>query len=256
MKLNKRTIYIVLFAILYICVGLVSTIHAVSFFALANGMALAVILACAFEIGQAAVLFSILTDIRKRKSVMPWLLMGVLTLVQILGNVYSSYKYLITNSVDLLRFFKEPIFVWTTIPDANANVILTYVIGAVLPLVSLLMTAMLTSYLDKSSEEYIEHEEEDEEDNDEDNNEDNGENYIPPIEFTPDKMIDDEEEKIDSDISEIIPDVFEEQDQKEQSEQTENVPEVKYEAPVKEEYIDKIQENTGIEKPSHFINLE
>lgn len=251
MKLNKRTIYIVLFAILYICVGLVSTIHAVSFFALANIMSLAVILACAFEIGQAAVLFSILTDIRKRKSFMPWLLMSVLTIVQILGNVYSSYKYLITNSVDSLRFFKEPIFVWTTMPDANANVILTYIIGAVLPIVSLLMTAMLTSYLDKSSEEYIEHEEDEE-----DNNEDNEENYIPPLEATPDKMIDDEEEKINPDISVNTPDVFEEQSQKEQLKNIENVPEVKYESPVKDEYLDQMQENTGIEKPSHFINLE
>lgn len=155
-KFNARKIYIWLFALLYICVGLVSTIHAVSFFSLANVTALGVVLACAFEIGQAAVLFSILTDIRKRRQVMPWLLMSVLTIVQILGNVYASYRYLITNSVDNLRFFKEPIFVWTNIPDANANVILTYIIGAVLPIISLLMTGMLTSYLDVSATKDIE----------------------------------------------------------------------------------------------------
>lgn len=148
-----RAIYITLFAILYICVGLVSTIHAVSFFSLANGIALAVILACAFEIGQAAVLFSILTDIRKRKKVMPWLLMSVLTIVQILGNIFASYKYLITNSEEKLRYFKEPIFTWVqNMPDQNANVILCYVIGAILPIVSLLMTAMLTSYLEKEED--------------------------------------------------------------------------------------------------------
>lgn len=168
-KFNKRTIYIVLFAILYICVGLVSTIHAVSFFALANGIALAVILACAFEVGQAAVLFSILTDIRKRKKVMPWLLMSVLTIVQIMGNIYSSYKYLITNSEANLRFFKEPIFTWVeNMPDQNANVLLCYVIGAILPIVSLLMTAMLTSYLenDQQIEEEIEEIEEEEPEDD------------------------------------------------------------------------------------------
>lgn len=166
-KFNMRTIYIVLFTILYICVGLVSTIHAVSFFSLANGAALAVILAGAFEIGQAAVLFSILTDIRKRKQFMPWLLMSVLTIVQILGNIYASYKYLITNSEANLRFFKEPIFTWVAdMPDQNANVLLVYIIGAILPIVSLLMTAMLTSYLEKDEqrkEEEIEEEEEDEE---------------------------------------------------------------------------------------------
>lgn len=160
-KFNKRAIYIALFAILYVCVGLVSTIHAVSFFSLANGMTLAVMLACAFEIGQAAVLFSILTDIRKRKKVMPWLLMSVLTIVQILGNIYSSYKYLITNSEENLRFFKEPIFTWVqNMPDQNANVILCYVIGAILPIISLLMTGMLTSYLGNDAEKALEQDEE------------------------------------------------------------------------------------------------
>jgi MFS family permease len=168
-RFNKKKIYIVLFAILYICVGLVSTIHAVSFFALANVMALAVILALAFEVGQAAVLFSILTDIKKRKQVMPWVLMSVLTIVQVLGNIFSSYKYLIVNSEDKLRYFKEPIFVWVeNMPDQNANVILVYIIGAILPIVSLLMTAMLTSYLD-NNEQQEETTEESEEETIEDN---------------------------------------------------------------------------------------
>lgn len=165
--MNNKKIYIILFAILYAIVGIVSTIHAVSFFALANVMFVGIMLAIAFEVGQAAVLFSILTDIKKRKKVMPWVLMSVLTIVQVMGNVYSSYKYLITNSEANLRYFKEPIFVWTDIPDATANVLLVYLIGGVLPVVSLLMTAMLTSYLGKEDEiEEIEEEvEEDIEDN-------------------------------------------------------------------------------------------
>ena len=78
--------------------------------------------------------------------------MCVLTLVQILGNVFSSYEYLITNSADNLRFFKEPIFVWTDLPDDQCNVILTYIIGAILPIVALLMTSMVTNYLNKDEE--------------------------------------------------------------------------------------------------------
>jgi len=180
-KFNKRAIYIALFAILYVCVGLVSTIHAVSFFSLANGMTLAVMLACAFEIGQAAVLFSILTDIRKRKKVMPWLLMGVLTIVQILGNIYSSYKYLITNSEENLRYFKEPIFTWVqNMPDQNANVILCYVIGAILPIISLLMTGMLTSYLGNDAEKALDQDEEQIVDEDNEEGEPNPE--VEPVE--------------------------------------------------------------------------
>lgn len=144
--LNSKKIFLWLFAILYISVAFVSTFHAISFFGLANAMWIAVMLAITFEIGQAAVLFSILTNATKSK-VIPWILMTVLTIVQVLGNVYSSYQYLITNSESLLRYFKEPIFVWMDMPDQQCNVILTYIIGAILPIVSLLMTSMVTGYL-------------------------------------------------------------------------------------------------------------
>lgn len=149
--MNKKIVFIVLFTILYISVALVSTFHAISFFGLANITWVAILLAITFEIGQAAVLFSILTNASGKSKFIPWFLMSVLTLVQILGNVYSSYKYLITNSADLLRYFKEPIFVWTNMPDQQCNVILTYIIGAILPIVSLLMTSMVTNYLDKEN---------------------------------------------------------------------------------------------------------
>ena len=152
MNKHFRKIFLILFAILYISVALVSTFHAVSFFGLANNSWVSVMLAITFEIGQAAVLFSILTGASGKNKIIPWILMCVLTLVQILGNVFSSYEYLITNSANNLRFFKEPIFVWTDLPDDQCNVILTYIIGAILPIVALLMTSMVTSYLNKSEE--------------------------------------------------------------------------------------------------------
>lgn len=153
--LNNKKIFLWLFAILYISVAFVSTFHAISFFGLANQMWIAVMLAITFEIGQAAVLFSILTNATKNK-VIPWVLMTVLTIVQVLGNVYSSYKYLITNSESLLQYFKEPIFVWMDMPDQQCNVILTYIIGAILPIVSLLMTSMVTGYLNREETKQIE----------------------------------------------------------------------------------------------------
>ena len=152
MNKHFRKIFLILFAILYISVALVSTFHAISFFGLANNSWVSVMLAITFEIGQAAVLFSILTGASGKNKIIPWILMCVLTLVQILGNVFSSYEYLITNSADNLRFFKEPIFVWTDLPDDQCNVILTYIIGAILPIVALLMTSMVTNYLNKDEE--------------------------------------------------------------------------------------------------------
>jgi len=147
MKFNKHTIYISLFAVLYLIVAFSSFWHAVAFFGLANNTWMSVILALAFEIGQSAVLFSLLTSKKDRGRIMPWVLMSMFTLVQVIGNVYSSYKYIITNSVENLRYFKEPIFIWTDLPDAQANVIIVYLVGALLPIASLLLTSMITNYL-------------------------------------------------------------------------------------------------------------
>ena len=67
--------------------------------------------------------------------------------------IYSSYKYIITNSVENLRYFKEPIFIWTDLPDAQANVIIVYLVGALLPIAALLLTSMITNYLTDQSTE-------------------------------------------------------------------------------------------------------
>lgn len=150
--MNKKItkyIYIGLFAALYLSVALVSGIHAVAFFSLANAPALGVMLAITFEIGQAAVLFSLLTNPNQRKKIMTWVQLSIFTLVQILGNVYSSYKYIVSNSMENLRFFKEPVFIWTDLPDQMCNVIITYLVGGILPISALLLTEMLTSYLYK-----------------------------------------------------------------------------------------------------------
>ena len=153
MKFTKKGIYIVLFGILYLIVAFSSFFHACAFFGLANNSWMSIILAFAFEVGQAAVLFSLLTSTKDRSRIMPWVLMTMFTLVQVIGNVYSSYKYIITNSVENLRFFKEPIFIWTDLPDAQANVIIVYLVGALLPIAALLLTSMITNYLTDQSEE-------------------------------------------------------------------------------------------------------
>ena len=148
MKFTKKNIYIGLFSILYLIVAFSSFFHACAFFGLANNSWMSVILAFAFEVGQAAVLFSLLTSEKDRKRFMPWTLMFMFTLVQVIGNVYSSYKYIVLNSVDNLKYFKEPIFIWTkNLPDDQATVIIVYLVGALLPIAALLLTSMVTNYL-------------------------------------------------------------------------------------------------------------
>lgn len=149
----KKKIYIILFVILYLVVAFSSLWHSIEFFALANITWMAVILAGAFEIGQAAVLFALLSNTKDRRKVMPWVLMSVFTLVQVLGNVYASYKHIMLNSVENLKYFKEPVFIWTDLPDTQATVIITYLVGSVLPISALLLTSMLTSFLSDSEED-------------------------------------------------------------------------------------------------------
>lgn len=139
----KKTM-IALFSVLYLAVGFVSTYHAVSFFSMSNAGWLAVILAVAFEIGQAAVLFSLLTS--KTKKVMPWILMGVLTLVQVLGNVFSSYQYMMINSTEQIKYFTDSVLFFLQDPDPKVNqVMISYITGAILPIVSLCMTSMVVN---------------------------------------------------------------------------------------------------------------
>lgn len=219
-KFTTRNLFLCLFAVLYLSVAAVSTFHAFHFFGLANNSVMAAMLAGTFEIGQAAVLFSLLTDSDNRKKYMPWVLMCILTLVQVLGNVFSSYEYIIMNSMDNLRYFKEPIFIWTNLPDEQANVIVTYIQGSLLPIVCLLLTSMVTSYLSKeennnSSTEQISNKSED--------NNDKLEEQIENISL--------EDEKKDKDIVE-----------EEHAQQIETP-------------LDLQNEQHKSFKPSHFINL-
>ena len=144
---------IILFSLLYIAVGFVSTYHAIAFFAISNSNWLAVILAIAFEVGQAALLFSLLTN--KTKKIMPWILMGVLTLVQVIGNVFSSYQYMMLNSTDQIKYFTDSVLFFLQDPDPKINqVMISYITGAILPIVSLCMTSMVVgaAELDKVEE--------------------------------------------------------------------------------------------------------
>lgn len=150
-----KKVLIILFSLLYIAVGFVSTYHAISFFAISNENWLAIILAIAFEIGQAAVLFSLLTS--KTKKIMPWILMSVLTLVQVLGNVYSSYSYMIINHPDQVNYFTDSVLFYLQDPNPQVNqVMISYITGAILPIVALCMTSMIVNVSGVDNKEVIE----------------------------------------------------------------------------------------------------
>ena len=140
----------VVFIILYLCVGFVSCYHAIAFFSISNIGWLATILAIAFEVGQAVVLFSILIKPSEKKA-MPWILMGILTIVQILGNVFSSYRYAILNNMDQIDYFTKSVLFFVQSPNPEYNyVMISYITGAILPVVALCMTSMVANMLKRN----------------------------------------------------------------------------------------------------------
>lgn len=249
----KQKIYIILFAILYIIVAFSSFFHSVEFFALSNQLWMGVILALAFEIGQAAVLLSILTT-EERKKFISWLLMGILTLVQIIGNVYSSYKFILTNSVDNLQYFKEPIFVWTDLPDNQTTVIVTYISSAILPLCALLLTAMVSNFLEKKQNtvEY-EYEEEPAEETEEIAEETPQEEPAQEEELIlEDEVFEDKNNDIPENVISEPIDEPEDKRQENYKEESESSPEVKLDTVMEVSEADKKPEVKG---QSHFVHI-
>lgn len=87
---------------------------------------------------------------------MPWILMGVLTTVQVLGNVFSSYKEMILNHQEEIRYFTDSVLFFIKNPNpAINNVLISYITGAILPIVALCMTAMVVSLLDKEKAKQV-----------------------------------------------------------------------------------------------------
>lgn len=154
MKNWKQIILTGLFVVLYLAVGTVSVYHAISFFGIANVVWLAVTLAIAFEVGQAAVLFALLSDKKQAKKPMPWILMGVLTAVQVIGNIFASYQYMVQNSQNKIQYFVDSVMWFMKDPDPQTNIVIcAYIIGAILPIIALCMTGMIVN---TSGVEYIE----------------------------------------------------------------------------------------------------
>jgi hypothetical protein len=145
-KLSNKGLYwglIATFAVLYFCVGFVSTLHSITFFHLANTMGLAILLGLTYEVGQASVLFSILMTKGKEKF-LPWALMILLTALQVSANVYASFKFMATSGSNDWQYWQKAILfgVQASSPEMY-QVIISWIAGALLPVVALGMTALV-----------------------------------------------------------------------------------------------------------------
>jgi hypothetical protein len=145
MKNNNLTKYgiITVFITLYLIVSTISMIHSIDFFGLSNSTGMALALATAFEIGQVAALCGILILDKANRFVI-WSLFLLLTSMQIMSNVYFSFKYLGDYSQWAELFGlgeEEPLF---------QKRMLAIISGGVLPIVALGFIKSLVDYLKPS----------------------------------------------------------------------------------------------------------
>lgn len=131
------------FALLYLAVAAVSTIHAVAFFQLSNSLALAILLGAAYEVGQAAVLFSILMTKNKGR-MLAWGMMFLLTALQVTANVYASFKFMDSSGSTDWTYWQRAILFGVQAENVEMyKVIISWISGALLPIVALGMTALV-----------------------------------------------------------------------------------------------------------------
>ena len=153
-QLNNKLLFkwlVIAFFLLYAMVAFVSTLHAISFFQLTNAFWLALILALAFEVGQASVLFDILTS--KSKRLLPWLMMIVLTAVQVIGNVYASFKFMDSSGSNDWTYWQRSILFWLEADGPEMfKVVISWIAGALLPLIALGMTSLVADKLNHGVE--------------------------------------------------------------------------------------------------------
>lgn len=147
---NSKGLYwglIITFFVLYFLVGFVSTLHSITFFELANVMWMAVLLGITYEVGQAAVLFSILMS-DNNKRLLPWLLMILLTALQVTANVYASFKFMDGSGSMDWTYWQRSILFWLEADGPEMfKVIISWITGALLPVVALGMTALVAENL-------------------------------------------------------------------------------------------------------------
>lgn len=148
-KLNK--IYIFAFLFLYLMVAAISFCHAIEFFSIGNVQWMSVTLAFAFELGLFVCLSSILLG-TNRDNTISWVLLIILVIVQICGNTYSVFKYISLSETEYYQYLAKPLLFWIEeVSEETVQIIISWIMGAILPIVALLMTEMVSNTI-KSNE--------------------------------------------------------------------------------------------------------
>ena len=148
------------FLFLYLLVATISFCHAVQFFNIGNVQWMSIVLAFAFELGLALSLAAILLSDKNKSKALPWILMTVLTLVQVVGNVYSTFKYISLSNEEYYQYLAKPLlFFIEDVSEETIQVIVSWIIGAILPIIALMMTDMVATNIKNTNEDEPEEQE-------------------------------------------------------------------------------------------------
>lgn len=148
--MNNKILYKVFiwtFIVLYAGTAFISYCHSIEFFNIGNEKWMSYILGAIFELGQATVLASLLLT-NNKKILLPWLLMILLTAVQVIGNTYSVFKFMSLSENNYYIYLSKPLLFWIEgISQDTVMIIIAWIIGAMLPIVALAMTSMVTNQM-------------------------------------------------------------------------------------------------------------
>lgn len=144
-----KKLVMIVFLIVPLLSSLISSIHLVDLFNLGNHIWMSYVLAFAFEMGSIAA-FLVLSILDKINKTLVWIVFIMLTVMQILGNIYFSYDFVFTallNDPNWLLSFQEMVgyFVGNDLP--TIKMMLSVIIGLPIPLVSLFLLKSLAEYL-------------------------------------------------------------------------------------------------------------
>ena len=138
-----------MFLVPIILVAIISISHVVSWYNLANPISWAIYLSIAIEIGAMTALIAATNKIRGGV----WVMFGLVTLIQIIGNIFFSYKEIDANG-DLFKSWVELTSpVWDAFGTDITDVIslkrwLAFLEGGLLPIISLTSLHFFIKYED------------------------------------------------------------------------------------------------------------
>lgn len=150
---NSKIVWMIIvsFLLVPLIVSVVSTIHVINFFELSNHYPLAVTLAIAFEVGALSALAGLVAMGKINKNVV-WFIFVLLTIFQMMGNVYFAYDIIterMKTNPDLIKNWAE-LFGLADDEMITVKRIISIFSGAVLPIVSLSFLDLLIDYIRKT----------------------------------------------------------------------------------------------------------